>query len=124
MRRVRRVRRAPTRASQAEFLLHKEAARVLVQARLAHFNAQYQFTYGRVAIKNTLSRWGSCSTKGNLNFNYRLIHLSPEQQDYVIVHELCHVKEFNHAAGFWSLVAEQCPDFQRIRTELKKMRML
>lgn len=109
--RVRRKLRAPT-------TLERESARTLVHAKLAHFNTHYGFVYRKVCIKNTRTRWGSCSSTGNLNFNYRIIYLSPEQQDYLIVHELCHLKEFNHGPHFWKLVAEQVPEYKRIRATL------
>jgi predicted metal-dependent hydrolase len=86
---------------------------------LEHYNQHYQLQYNRVAIRNTRSRWGSCSSKKNLNFNYRILFLEPELQDYLIVHELCHLQEMNHAPQFWTLVAEQIPDYkacvQRLR---------
>jgi len=114
----RRVRRK--KVSSKVLPLHREAARVLVHARLVHFNAYYNFTYHKVFIKNTRTRWGSCSSKGNLNFNYRILFLPPEQQDYLIVHELCHLKEFNHGAAFWALVGEQIPEYARIGGALRR----
>ncbi len=98
---------------------HKEAARAMVHQKLAQWNAHYQHTYGRVAIRNQKSRWGSCSTKGNLNFHYRLLTLPESLQDYVIVHELCHLREFNHGEQFWALVAQTIPDHAFRRRALK-----
>ena len=113
--------RAPrTRFTKKHYLEHREAARELALARLEHFNKHYDFTYGTVSIKNTKTRWGSCSSKKNLNFNYRILFLAPEERDYVIVHELCHLKEMNHGPRFWKLVAEQSPDWKRIRKGIKK----
>lgn len=97
----------------------REAARALVHARLAHFNQFYQFQYNKVFIKNQRTRWGSCSSNRNLNFNYRIITLAPELQDYLIVHELCHLQEFNHSQAFWDLVALQVPNYQALRTQLR-----
>jgi len=118
-RRVRIVRRRRSRrprpwsaAIKKHYAEHKEAARVLCHARLEHYNQHYQLQYNRVAIRNTRSRWGSCSSKKNLNFNYRILFLEPELQDYLIVHELCHLQEMNHAPQFWALVAEQIPDYK------------
>ena len=70
-------------------------------------------------MRNQRSRWGSCSRSGNLNFNYRIASLRPELQDYIVVHELCHLKEFNHKEGFWALVALTVPDWQTLRAELR-----
>lgn len=99
----------------------RATARVLVHARLEHFNQYYNFSYNKVAIRNQKTRWGSCSSKGNLNFSVRILTLPPVAQDYLIIHELCHLKEFNHSARFWALVAEQCPDYKRIRASMKIM---
>jgi len=98
---------------------HKEEARVLVLERILFWNKIYNFKYGRVSIKNQKTRWGSCSLKGNLNFSYKLIFLPSHLVDYVIVHELCHLKEFNHGANFWKLVSDALPDCQKNKRELK-----
>jgi predicted metal-dependent hydrolase len=118
-RRVRIVKRRRSRRPkpwsadvQKEYAEHKEAARALCHERLDHYNQHYQLKFNRVAIRNTRSRWGSCSSKKNLNFNYRILFLEPELQDYLIVHELCHLQEMNHAPQFWALVAEQIPDYK------------
>src|SRR6185369_1027600 len=103
---------------------HREAARVLVHAQLSHFNSFYNFSYGRVSIKDTKSRWGSCSKRGNLNFNYKILFLPPHLADYLIVHELCHLKEFNHSPRFWSLVGQTVPDHKAIRRELRQTRLM
>jgi predicted metal-dependent hydrolase len=68
-----------------------------------YYNEHYHFRYNRVSIKMQISRWGSCSRYGNLNFNYGLINLPQELADYVVVHELCHLKEMNHGPKFWAL---------------------
>jgi predicted metal-dependent hydrolase len=111
--------RAPTK----RYLEHKEAARELIHARLEALNLQYGFIYNRVAIRDQRSRWGSCSQKRTLNFNYRLVFLPPHLVDYVIIHELCHLEEFNHGASFWALVERSCPDHQAARRELKGIRL-
>ena len=98
------------RRNTKNYLTHKEAARARVHARLAYYNQHYRVPLRKVFIKQHRSRWGSCSERGNLNFNYKIIFLPPHLQDYIIVHELCHLKEFNHSAKFWALVAEVVPN--------------
>jgi len=98
----------------------REQARGFVLERLAYFNQFYNFKINRVAIKNTSTRWGSCSSKGNLNFNYKIIYLKPELADYLIVHELCHLGEFNHSSKFHALVAKTIPNYVSINKELRK----
>lgn len=119
----RRVRRGILGGFRKEYLKHRETARTLAHERLEFFNANYGFAYKKVAIRNQKSRWGSCSKAGNLNFNYRLILLPPPLVDYVIVHELCHLTEFNHSKNFWALVAQTVPDHVRLQKELKQVRL-
>lgn len=118
----RRKYRKPTKAEREHYLLHKEAARELVLARLVHFNQHYGYTYKRVAIRNQRTRWGSCSSNGNLNFNYRIVFLPAHLADYIIVHELCHLRELNHAQAFWNLVALQCPEYKKRAAELRTIK--
>ena len=122
--RKRRIRK-PVRKNggRKKYLEHKEAARELVRGRLEYFNTQYGYKIGRVSIKNTRSRWGSCSSKGNLNFNYRIALLPKHLVDYVVVHELCHLGQFNHSPAFWNLVARTIPDYVTRREELRKVHM-
>ncbi len=115
------VRRPRGKVATAKYEKYKEAARALVHKKLDEFNAHYRFTYHRVTIRDQKSRWGSCSKKGNLNFNYRLAHLPEHLVDAVIVHELCHLKEFNHGASFWALMAETIPDHSARKKELAKI---
>lgn len=91
----------------------------LIKERLEWYNKFYNFTYNRIAIKNTKTKWGSCSSQKNLNFHASLFHLPLELVDYVVVHELCHLQEMNHSAEFWQLVAEQVPDYVSRRKQLK-----
>jgi predicted metal-dependent hydrolase len=111
------------RAPKKRYLEHREAARTFVHARLEALNAHYGFSYNRVAIRDQRSRWGSCSQKKNLNFNYRLVFLPPHLADYVIVHELCHLAEFNHGPAFWDLVAQVVPQHRACRGELRTIRL-
>ena len=103
-----------------KYLKYKEFARRLVNERIEYFNSVYGFKVGRVAIRNQKTRWGSCSKRGNLNFNYKIVLLPSHLADYIIVHEICHLGEFNHSKRFWSLVAKTVPDYLKVRKELKK----
>lgn len=76
--------------------------------------------YGRITIRAQKTRWGSCSAKRNLNFNCLLMLLREELRDYVIIHELCHIKEMNHSPAFWKEVEKYCPDHKSLRKELRE----
>ena len=103
-----------------DYLKHREEARAVIEVKVAQFGILYGYPYGRISIKNQKSCWGSCSRKGNLNFNYKILFLPERLQDYVIVHELCHLKEMNHSRKFWELVAQTVPDHVARRRELRK----
>lgn len=118
-RKVRRRKRASTVTKH--YVEHKELARQLIHERLQYFNQYYNFSWNRVAIRNQRRCWGSCSSQGNLNFNYKLLLLPPHLRDYVIVHELCHLREMNHGAKFWNLVAEQIPECKKYARELRAL---
>ncbi|AKM78319.1 TPA: M48 family peptidase [Candidatus Wolfebacteria bacterium] len=108
-----------SRYGRDHYLEHKEAARQLAHERLAHFNQFYDFDYGDISIRDQKTRWGSCSRAGNLNFNYKLAVVPEHIADYVIVHELCHCKEFNHSPRFWKLVEQTIPNHKEIRKQLR-----
>lgn len=110
-----------SRNNANEYQKLKEYARVMVLKRLEKYAEIYGFKYNKVTIRNQKTRWGSCSSKANLNFNYKIVLLPQRYADYVIVHELCHIKEFNHGKRFWNLVAETFPDYEKIVAELKKL---
>ena len=105
--------------SYEDYLENKDRAFNLVQDRVKYFNKLYGFSFNQIFIKNQKTRWGSCSGKQNLNLNYKIIFLSPKHQDYIIVHELCHLKEFNHSKKFWALIAKALPDYCDIKKELR-----
>ncbi|MBO5552542.1 MAG: M48 family metallopeptidase [Lachnospiraceae bacterium] len=84
-----------------------------IPERVRHYAPIIGVTYGRITIRNQKSRWGSCSSKGNLNFNCLLMLAPPEQRDYVVVHELCHRKEMNHSKRFWAEVERILPDYKK-----------
>ncbi len=108
-------------ASASEYRQLKFQARVLAEEKVSYWNQFYGFSFNRISIKNQKTRWGSCSRKGNLNFHYKIVHLSPELLDYLIVHELCHLKEMNHSAGFWELVGRTIPDYKFLRKQLRNI---
>ena len=99
---------------------YRKKAEEIIHDRLEYFNEHYRFRYHRITLRNQKSRWGSCSTQKNLNFNWRLAMAPVEIIDYVVVHELCHLKEMNHSASFWKLVSEACPDYKKSRKWLKE----
>lgn len=99
---------------------YRHQAPALFAARIERLNQMYGFHVGRVSIKSQKSRWGSCSRLGNLNFNWRLLLAPLPVLDYVVVHELCHLKEMNHGAPFWQLVTCACPDYVAHRRWLRQ----
>jgi predicted metal-dependent hydrolase len=124
LRNVRIMRERPSfleKGTQEEYLRLKDDVLQLVLRRLEHFNQIYGFEYQKVSIRNQKSRWGSCSRQGNLSFNYRLGLLPDHCADYIIVHELCHLKEFNHSERFWDLVAQTIPNHREIRQEINQL---
>lgn len=99
---------------------YKAKAERLIHQKLEHYSRLYGFTYNRVTIRSQKSRWGSCSSKKNLNFNWRLALAPDEILDYVVVHELCHTKYMNHSPTYWKLVNEIVPDHKARRKWLKE----
>lgn len=96
-----------------------DRARQDIPQRVKHYACQMGVSYGRITIRSQRTRWGSCSSKGNLNFNC-LLMLAPMQViDYVVVHELCHRLHMNHSAAFWTEVAKIMPDYAHWRKWLK-----
>ena len=115
--------RATKKARLLHFREHKERARALVQERLLYFNQFYGLKWNKIAIRNQRSRWGSCSRKKNLNFNYKIALLPAHLADYLVVHELCHLGELNHSQRFWDLVGKTIPQYRSLRRELRKTSM-
>jgi predicted metal-dependent hydrolase len=105
--------------NKREYLKNKEAAMNLAEERVNYFNKFYKLKFNAITIKRQKTRWGSCSKKGNLNYNYKILFLPKHIADYVIVHELCHLQEFNHSKKFWNLVAMAAPGYLEIKRELK-----
>lgn len=106
------------KSAEREYLsneeIHKLAEKALeyIPKRVSYFAKQIGVTYGKITIRNQKTRWGSCSSKGNLNFNCLLMLTPPEVIDYVVVHELCHRKEMNHSEAFWAEVEKVIPDYK------------
>ncbi len=96
-----------------------DRARQVIPTRVAHFAPLVGVTYERVTIRRQRTKWGSCSSKGNLNFNCLLMLVPPEVLDYVVVHELCHRKQLNHSAKFWVEVARVMPHYKECEAWLK-----
>lgn len=92
----------------------------IIPKRVSYFAPLVGVNYGRITIRNQKSRWGSCSSKGNLNFNCLLMLMPPEVLDYVVVHELCHRKEMNHSPKFWAEVGKVLPDYEKQKLWLKE----
>lgn len=99
--------------------LAKQAKKV-IPLRVAYYADQIGVQYGRIAIRHQKTRWGSCSSKGNLNFNCLLMLVPEEIMDYVVVHELCHLIELNHSPAFWAEVGKYIPDYKERRKWLKE----
>lgn len=98
---------------------YKKEARLYFQEKLDYFAQILGVEYNQLRVKEQKSRWGSCSSKGNINLNWKAI-LAPETIiDYLIIHELCHLKHLNHSPKFWLTVAEYYPDYKRARKWLK-----
>ncbi len=107
--------------SVEEYAKLKNKAFVLVKEKIEKFKKIYGLKTGSISVRNQKTRWGSCSAKGNLNFNYKIVLLPEKMADYIIVHELCHLKEFNHSKRFWDLVGKTVPDFLSIRKNIRKL---
>ena len=102
---------------------HKELiqrAKATIPARVAYYAKMLGVEYGRIAIRTQKTRWGSCSSKGNLNFNCLLMLAPPEVLDSVVVHELCHRKHMNHSAAFYAEIARVMPDYKARHAWLKQ----
>jgi len=115
--------RIKSKKRKAEYLKYKDQAKIFVINKVAELNKNYGYKINRITIRNQKTRWGSCSKKGNMNFNYKIVLLPEKLAEYIIVHEICHLGEFNHSANFWNLVAQTIPDYKEKRKELHKAGM-
>ena len=96
-----------------------DSARITIPARCIYYSNIIGVDYNNITIRSQKTRWGSCSSRGNLNFNVALMLVPTEILDYVVVHELCHRKEMNHSVAFWNEVRKILPDYKERRKWLK-----
>jgi predicted metal-dependent hydrolase len=99
---------------------YRDEARRIINLRVREFAAILGVIYSRLTIRDGRSRWGSCSSLGGLNFSWRLILAPPEILDYVVIHELAHLRELNHSPRFWAIVAAHCPAYRTHQRWLKE----
>lgn len=97
----------------------KDQIKFKFQEKVAFWQKHMQVTVSRITIRNQKTRWGSCSSKGNLNFNYRLYYMPEELMDYVVIHELAHRKHMNHSRYFWEEVGRYCPNYRAVVQQLR-----
>ena len=109
----------PDRVQAAVDIWGRRYAKAYLAARVEKYARRMDISYNRLTIRETRTRWGSCSSEGNLNLHWKLILLSERLSDYVIVHELCHRVEMNHSKAFWAQVAAVLPDYKDRRKDLK-----
>jgi hypothetical protein len=118
------LRRKPRRAPVTPEVERMRAqAKAELPPRLAELAAQHGFQYKRVFIKNNRTNWGSCSSLGNINLNLRLVTLPQELQDYVMLHELCHLKYLNHSPQFHALLESVCPGHRALEKQIKQYKI-
>lgn len=114
-----RLRRKNALTPEAEAAAREEARRRLKE-RTAFFAERMDVSYGKITVREQRTRWGSCSSRGNLNFNWKLIRMPREILDYVVVHELAHRKEMNHSRAFYQIVASVLPDYRNCERWLRE----
>ena len=121
-----RVLRITTTNESAEFIrecavgMYRQLAGKEIKQQVAYYAGKMGVTYNRIFIKEQKTKWGSCSSRGNLNFNWKLVLMPPEILDYIVVHELAHRIQMNHSPAFWMLVEKVMPDYKRRAGWLKK----
>lgn len=99
-----------------------QKAKKIFPERVEYYAQIMGISYGRITIREQKTRWGSCSSKGNLNFNWKLTLMPMEILDYVVVHELAHRREMNHSKAFWRIVEQVLPDYRERRRRLREWR--
>lgn len=102
----------------------RKLAKEVLPARLAELASLYGFEYSGVRIKHNVSNWGSCSAKKNINLNLNLVRLPDDVRDYVLLHELCHLRYLNHGPEFHSLLESLCPNHRNLARQLKDYKLI
>ena len=120
-----RIKARPKRKApvNAEVEMLRAKAKEVLPPQLAQLASQHGFHYNKVFIKNNISNWGSCSSLGNINLNLRLVTLPDELRDYVMLHELCHLKHMNHGPKFHALLESVCPGHRELAKALRGIRL-
>lgn len=106
--------------TEAERDAGRKLAKKIFSEKCRIYAERMGVTYGTITIREQKTRWGSCSARGNLNFNWKLALMPEEIQEYLVVHELAHRVEMNHSQAFWALVEKEIPDYKERRAWLKK----
>lgn len=106
--------------SEAKRNVYIRKAKETITKRTSYFARLMGVSYRNITIREQKTRWGSCSSEKNLNFNWKLILAPPEVLDYVVVHELCHLKEMNHSKAFWDEVGKVMPEYETYKLWLKE----
>lgn len=109
------------RVRRADIPRLKREALLLAEERVRHYAGLYGLSYRAISIRAQKTRWGSCSHRGNLSFNYRIAILPQHLVDYIVVHEVCHLGQLNHSKRFWDLVARAIPSHKADRAELRRI---
>ena len=122
--RRRRRKRKLTAEQAAEVERLRAQAKAALPPRLAELAALHGFTYNQVRIKHNSSNWGSCSELGNINLNLNLMRLPEHLRDYVMLHELCHLRYLNHGPEFHALLESVCPGHRALNRELRTYKMI
>lgn len=90
-----------------------------IEAKVLEYCSFFAVRHKKITIRNQKTRWGSCSRSGSLSFNRSIVALPERYFDYIVAHEVCHLKEFNHSRNFWNLVAEAVPEYRLIKKSLR-----
>lgn len=118
--------KSSTGAISADKLTNEDLEQIKAKflEKVNHYSKVMGVSVNKITIRNQKTRWGSCSSKGNLNFNYQLYYMPEELMDYVVIHELSHRRYMDHSEKFWSEVEKYCPDYEKRRNGLKKYSLI